>query len=114
MNSATRAAMAMAWTGGKLSRVRTYQRTFKMSGTFDMVPAERRWAPCRMSYTIGVRWPMRIDPVHWDHWALSHGPACGDTWPCRDCGGTVCPRESENWPDAWSMTFGDVSSASDP
>lgn len=106
-----RLAKALFWTGGQLSKVKTYQRFYTLDDVdleatdaksrFKSSPAGRHWSPCSLSMRF-IGQSMQLDWDHWDHWATSHahesGVVCVGT-VCPDCGGDVCPLE-EDWEDA--------------
>jgi len=90
---------------GWLTLVKTYQRTYEWMGVpstddDDNVIWENKefeyngrvWLPCHLSIVLLER-AERIDPVHFDHWALKHIP--GDVCAgglCQTCGGHVHPQ----------------------
>lgn len=85
----TRAAMLVYWAAGVLSRVRTWQRVYEVATheplTVRRLP--RRWASCATSTRLLVL-STRLDPTHWDHWALQHNDC--EPRPCTVCGGHIC------------------------
>lgn len=85
---------------GWLAPIKTYQRTYEWTGSFDeqndddviWEPKEweyvgRAWLPCRASLRL-LAWSQQLDTVHFNHWALEHlpGEQCTGT-ECRTCGG---------------------------
>jgi hypothetical protein len=93
----TTAAKTVFILGGLLSRVQTYQRVYAMNWDGpktkpEFTPAGRRWLSCSASMKL-MHLSERIDPGHWEHWALSHEdcPAI----PCPRCGGQLCPDDED-------------------
>jgi hypothetical protein len=96
MTTRTRVARAVFWLSGKLTRIKTPQRFYRIiSINEDAVGDEpfmvtrrtkRRWHSCRTSTRL-MSLSLRIDPLHWDHWALVHDTCAGER--CS-CGGNVC------------------------
>jgi hypothetical protein len=91
----TRAAKAVYWLAGKLSRIQTPRRTYRIVSIDPFVsePAGRHWMSCQTSMKL-LRLSLHLDPVHWDHWALVHDH-CEPT-PCPDCGGCECGWDDED------------------
>jgi hypothetical protein len=95
VNARTLLAKAVFRVSGWLSRIRTPQLSYPLIwGDPGEEPKfgdiERCWLPCRTSIRL-MDLSTRIDPVHWDHWALVHGGCDGDR--CAGCGGIHCPHE---------------------
>jgi hypothetical protein len=59
---------------------------FKVAGVFSVLGL-RRFA------TRAVALSERIDPEHWEHWALQHDTRCANPRWCTVCGGTICDLE---------------------
>lgn len=80
-------------TGGLMSRVKTPRMTYKWEPDkpFDraLSRAGRVWLPCKTSIRL-IRLSVRLDPDHWDHWALDHDE-CVSGYGCGVCGGHVHP-----------------------
>lgn len=90
----TRLAKAVFWLAGWASKVRTPRTTYRVV-SFDPFVTERSknrtWLPSQTSVRL-LRLSWRIDPQHWDHWALNHSD-CTNTTTCPDCRGHICPRD---------------------
>jgi hypothetical protein len=87
-----RVAKTLFWAGGKLSRIKTYQRFYSMEwdGPGDhprFLPVKRRWSSCRLSMKL-LTASMQFDWDHWDNWACQHND-CGGRL-CQECGGIEC------------------------
>lgn len=93
----TRIAQKIYWVSGKLSKIKTPRRTYRVvsidpeaKNPDDIMvtePAEVRWMSCHTSMRL-LELSAKIDPHHWDHWALVHD-RCGPT-PCAQCHGCNC------------------------
>lgn len=95
----TRSAQRVAALAGFMGRFWTPQRTYEIANEEEFLrggdtPSEIvfkfagwRMLPCRLSTKL-LELSMRLDPEHWDHWALSHC-TCDDTKVCPDCGGII-------------------------
>lgn len=94
---------------GWLAPIKTYQRTFEWMGVPDLNDDQnviwendefmyvgRAWLPCHLSFVLLER-ARRVDPTHFDHWALEHvpGDVCAGN-PCLTCGGHVHPQVHVN------------------
>lgn len=87
---------------GWLMPIKTYQRTYEWMGpnldaenedaiweNKEFEYAGRVWMPCHLAFVV-LEWSSRVDPDHFDHWALEHIP--GDICQgheCPTCGGHV-------------------------
>lgn len=93
MTPRIRLAKAVMWCAGVLSYIKTPHRVHRLVSTdpFETEPAGLRWLSCELSMSLH-KLSARIDPWHWDHWALVHDD-CSPR-PCPDCGGGVCRDES--------------------
>jgi hypothetical protein len=94
----TLAAKVVFVLGGLLSRVKTYQRVYSMNWEDpedrpEFTPAGRRWISSRLSMQL-LHLSEKIDPGHWEHWALDHEDCPSDV-RCSRCGGQLCPDDEE-------------------
>lgn len=95
MNSCrTMAAKTAFFLGGVLSHVNTRQRTYLMNWDGPHANPEFtrdgwRWQSCSASMSL-LKLSERIDPGHWDHWAINHEDC--PSVPCPRCGGQLCPN----------------------
>lgn len=99
----TRIAKKIFWASGKLSKIRTPQRTYAVLNVdpdatdpdkmMTLGPAKVSWLSCRLSMRL-LKWSMRLDWKHWDHWALVHEHC--DPVPCAQCNGCVCQWEDDD------------------
>jgi hypothetical protein len=83
------AAQALYWASGKVAKIKTRQTYYKLV-SFDPFTTEvagRHWVSCRLSMKM-MKWSMKLDWEHWDHWACIHEHC--DPAPCAVCGGWVC------------------------
>lgn len=89
-----RLAKTLYWIGGKLSKIQTPRKTYRLVSTHPFVtePAGRRWSSCQTSMRF-LQWSMRLDWDHWGHWALQHNDC--EPQPCPQCGGCFCPEEDD-------------------
>lgn len=80
---------------GWLSHIKTPQRYLRLDSN-GVVLQERwehglpghlhwAWGSCELGLKI-LGWSIRLDPYHWDHWALEYGPNVTD---CPECGGKL-------------------------
>jgi hypothetical protein len=107
VNWRTPTARAVYWVGGLLTKIKTYQQTYSYefdedAGYARFPEAGRRWTPIGFAFTV-LDWSERLDPRHWEHWALDHsdcelevGPV-GSGSPCSQCGwcgGVTCYRDA--------------------
>lgn len=104
--SRRRLARAAYRVGGWLVHVKTYQREYKLAPPTGpdqdlvFIPVGRSWQ------SIGWAWDLleqseRLDPEHWEHWAVDHSapPVDGTVCPrCPVCGGGTC---GDGPGDAW-------------
>jgi hypothetical protein len=95
-------AKALYRVGGRLSRVKTYQRFYTLDSMnpdalegepiCEFSPGGRHWTPCRLSmWLLGES--MQIDWDHWPHWTCDYSGR-SDAVLCQVCGGMVCPEEA--------------------
>lgn len=100
MNFKRMLSKAAFYCSGWLSHVKTYQRYYSMDG--EWVDKERpppmklggwHWFPCQWSMDM-LKWSMRLDRVHWDHWACQHIDC--NPRPCTVCGGVSCDEEDDD------------------
>jgi len=87
----TAIARAVFRCAGWLSCVKTWQRTYELADNprgFRCVG--RRWLSCAASIRL-LGLSERIDPRHWEHWALVHDDC--ESVSCPDCGGRQCRLE---------------------
>ncbi len=86
-----RLARWLFWLAGQLSRVKTPTYTYEVVSwgpPMETVRSESwSWHPCGWSMDV-LRWSMRLDGVHWGHWALMHEDC--DPVVCAVCGGLIC------------------------
>ena len=90
-----RIAKITYWLSGKLSKIETKQQLYKLDdltedGEIRSSPSGKRKMPCRLSMRM-LGWSMRLDRVHWDHWALKHDECGGQS--CDRCQGIICKEE---------------------
>ncbi len=83
---------AIFWLSGRLAYVKTPQRFYtlpKGDRTFELnfEYAGWHWCSCGLSGRL-MELSERIDPEHWDHWALVHEDCDADY--CAECGGKSC------------------------
>jgi hypothetical protein len=99
-------ARAVFWLAGKLSRIKTPQRMYRVvwddhlateerPHPFHTVPTKRRWVMCRTSQRA-LSMAMSLAWDHWNHFALEHD-GCPQCHPCPDwrCRGVVCDGREE-------------------
>lgn len=91
-----RLAKAVFALGGKLQRIKTWHRLYRFDWpdksskpTFTRIKGG--WLPWQLSTKMRVVWSERLDPHHWEHWALVHED-CRDGDPCPVCGGWIDPE----------------------
>lgn len=101
----TRAAKAVYWLSGKVSRIKSYRMTYRLANQEEWLaaegdmecmfqPAGRQWGSIKLTWTLlglAERW----DKVHFEHWALQHTGKCA-SHACDDCGGVICLLEDED------------------
>lgn len=80
-------AKALYKISGHLLRIKTYQRLWRWNSVTHETEAVWRWSACSFSTTM-LKWSMKVDRDHWDHWALVHTQC--DPTPCTTCGGCKC------------------------
>lgn len=82
-------AKAVLWCASQLSRMKTWQRTYEWVADRPVTfrPAGRIWSSCVASHRL-MELSARIDPRHWEHWALVHDECQAS--PCHACGGCRC------------------------
>lgn len=81
----------------RLAQIKTPQRIYSVDFSegvheFTSTYAGIRWLPCSRSFDL-MEWAMRLDPDHFDHWALDHS-TCNPV-PCNECGSPFCPDSGE-------------------
>lgn len=100
----TRAAKAVYRLSGWISRIKSYRQTYRLAnedewlaaeGDMAMMfqPAGRSWSSIKLTWTL-LDLAIRLDTVHFDHWALQHTGKCA-SHTCDDCGGTICLLEDD-------------------
>lgn len=91
----TRVAQRIFWLSGVTSKVKTPQHLWEIVSVepWETRKLPRRWTSCRFSGWL-LRRSLRLDPYHWDHWALQHTDC--QPHPCAVCGGMVCGIEWED------------------
>lgn len=90
----TRLAKTIYWIAGTLARIKTPQRTYRIT-SFEPLTTEyagRRWGAWSWSMKL-LKLSARVDPDHWAHWALQHTDKCSGGL-CGACGGTLCLERS--------------------
>jgi hypothetical protein len=102
----TRLAKIAYWLAGEFFQIKTYRQTYKFENDdwltalpgdklpeMKTVKAGRMWLPCALSTKFLVL-SERLDPKHWDHWALEHS-LCEEGLRCHDCKGYIDPPYEE-------------------
>lgn len=99
MNLKRRTAKNLYWVSGQLCRIKTYSKMYEWVVTDDDDVTDlnfryigRKWISWHFSFTV-MRWSERLDPKHWDHWALVHDETC-EWCTCAVCSGTICIQEA--------------------
>lgn len=93
-------ARALFYAGGYITRIKVPARTYHLE--WDDVddepiftPLERRWMPNSWGLDLAM-YAERLDPQHWEHWALVHSEVdCTNFRRCQECGGAVCDQVDE-------------------
>lgn len=79
---------------GWLTKIKVPKRSYElvnagkiMDEPPQFVALERTWQPISLSWKF-LTWSERVNPQHWDHWALDHSDC--NVGKCSECGGDIC------------------------
>lgn len=100
----TKLAKSVYWLSGKVSRIKSYRMTYRLTneeewlaaeGDMEMMfqPAGRMWMPIQLTWKL-LNLANRWDKKHFDHWALKHTGACSSE-ECPECHGMICTLEDD-------------------
>lgn len=99
MNWRTPVAKFVFGMGAVLLHVKTYQPMYELSwrgkGEDEdpaFVSVGKSWQSIDWSWDL-LELSERLDPRHWEHWALDHADCELECPPCGWCGGVTCYRD---------------------
>jgi hypothetical protein len=90
--------------GGHAAKIKRPMRIYALDldnmpsdeeGAFNATFAGWRWMSINTCWRL-MELSERLDPQHWEHWALVHNEdCCVLPAPCPECGGTTCEATRE-------------------